>query len=56
MDRIDLDRLHLSRGFDDVSATAVPGGVRIDLTAHGAGTILLENFSLADLDASDFLF
>ena len=55
-DRIDLEYFHLAEGYDDVSARAVSGGVRIDLSAHGGGTILLENFDLADLDASDFLF
>ena len=56
VDRIDLGELDLSRGYDDVRATAVAGGVRIDLSAHGGGTIMLQNFDLADLDASDFLF
>ena len=31
-------------------------GVTIDLTAHGGGTILLQGFSIDDLDASDFVF
>ena len=28
----------------------------IDLSAMGGGTIMLEGFALADLDASDFMF
>ena len=45
--------------IDDVSevdARSVDDGVLIDLTAHGGGTVLLQNFDLADLDASDFIF
>ena len=56
VDRIDLQELDLPNRFDDVSAREVNDGVLIDLTAHGGGTILLQNFELADLDASDFLF
>ena len=56
VDLINLEELDLSRGYADVSASAVSGGVRIDLSDHGGGTILLQNFDLADLDASDFLF
>ena len=55
-DRIDLSGFNLSNGYRDVAATAVAGGVRIDLSAHGGGTILLRNAALGDLDASDFLF
>ena len=54
-DMLDLSALGLS-GFGDVSAEAVDGGVMIDLSAMGGGTIMLENFALADLDASDFMF
>ena len=53
---IDLQRFALPGGFEDVHATAVSGGVRLDLSAHEGGTILLRGFDLADLDASDFLF
>ena len=54
-DRIDLSAFDLS-GFDAVNATAVSGGVRLDLGDEGGGTILLKGFDLADLDAGDFLF
>ena len=37
------------------SATSIEGGVRIDLSAHGGGTIDLMKVALADLDASDFV-
>ena len=36
-------------------ATAM-GSVRIDLSAHGGGSILLRNFDIAGLDESDFVF
>ena len=53
------DRIVLSAVFvpDDVlaTATAVTGGVRLDLADAGGGTILLKGFDLADLDAADFL-
>jgi len=38
-----------------VTAREVTGGVRIDLLDHGGGTILLQDFNLADLDSSDFI-
>ena len=44
-----------STGARDVSGVPM-GGVRIDLSEHGGGTILLRNFDIADLDASDFVF
>ena len=58
-DRIDLHAFRLSdaeagRVLADASADA--RGVRIDLSAHDGGTILLEGFAFGDLDASDFLF
>ena len=37
------------------SATSIEGSVRIDLSAHGGGTIDLMGAALADLDASDFV-
>ena len=54
-DRMDLTGLDLD-GFHDVHATAAEGGVRLDLTGAGGGTIELCGFSIADLDAADFLF
>ena len=55
-DRIDLRAFTAITGFSDVDAEAVSGGVEIDLSAHGGGTVLLEGFALADLDPGDFLF
>ncbi len=43
-------------GFDELVISSDPDGVTIDLTAHGGGTIRLEGFDIADLDAGDFLF
>lgn len=54
-DLIDLSAFNLS-GFDDLTITSISDSVRIDLSEHGGGTILLQNFDLADLDANDFLF
>ena len=54
-DRIDLTALGLN-GIHDVHATAFEGGVRLDLTDAGGGTVQLQGIALADLDAADFLF
>ena len=54
-DLIDLSAYALS-GFDAVSATQTGNDVRIDLSAHEGGAIVLRNLDLADLDAGDFLF
>ncbi len=43
-------------GFDELVVSSDPDGVTIDLTANGGGTIRLEGFAIADLDATDFLF
>ena len=43
-------------GFSDLTITSVDNGVRIDLTAHGGGTIVLQGVDINDLDASDFVF
>lgn len=43
-------------GFDKLALSSDPNGVTIDLSTHGGGTILLENFDIANLDASDFIF
>ena len=42
-------------GTGDLAAVPM-GGVIVDLSAHGGGTILLRNFDIADLDESDFVF
>ena len=54
-DRIDLRQFSLS-GFDDLAITSESGSARIDLTDHGGGTILLQNFDTANLDTADFMF
>ena len=42
--------------FSDLTVTQEGGDVKIDLTAHGGGTITLEGVSIGDLDADDFVF
>ena len=54
VDRIDLRHFNLS-GFGEVNARQVQGNVRIDLTHEGGRTILLRDFDIDDLGASDFL-
>ena len=54
-DRIDLTEFGLS-GFDDLTLSSDAGGVTIHMTTSGGGTILLEGFDIANLDASDFIF
>ena len=54
-DQIDLSAFGLS-GFDDLTVSSGSGSVTIDLSEHEGGTILLEGFDIADLDATDFLF
>ena len=54
-DLLDLSAYDLS-GYSDVNAHQEDNHVRIDLSAHDGGTIMLHNFALADLDAGDFLF
>ena len=53
-DRIDLSAFNLS-GFDDLTITSIPGRLKIDLSEHGGGDILLRHFDIADLDATDFI-
>ena len=54
-DLIDISALGLP-GFDDLAFVSDADGVAIDLADHGGGTILLEGFDIANLDATDFLF
>ena len=54
-DKIDLSAFGLS-GYDDLTVSSSTDGVTIDLSAHDGGTILLEGFVMANLDAADFLF
>ena len=53
-DLIDLSIFGLS-GFDELVVSSDSDGVTIELTAHNGGTIRLEGFNIADLDAGDFL-
>ena len=54
-DLIYLNGFGLS-GFDELVVSSDSDSVTIDLTAHGRGTIRLEGFDIADLDAGDFWF
>ena len=54
-DLIDLSPISGISGFQDLTITADGSAAVIDLTAHGGGTIRLENFDVADLDAEDFV-
>ena len=54
-DLIDISAFDLT-GFDDLAISSGTEGVTIDLTEQGGGTILLEDFPIANLDAGDFLF
>ena len=54
-DQIDLSAFNLS-GFDELTISSISDSVKIDLTEHGGGTILLKDFDIADLDVNDFLF
>ncbi|MDE0332266.1 MAG: calcium-binding protein [Nitrospinae bacterium] len=54
-DRINLTGYSGITGFDDLAITETDGGVTIDLSAYGGGSIKLEGLSAGDLDAGDFL-
>jgi len=54
-DLIDIKAFGLP-GFDDLAISSDTEGVIIDLTEQGGGTILLQYFDIANLDAGDFLF
>ena len=55
-DNIDLSRIQGISGFEDLTITADGNDAVIDLSAHNAGTIRLEDTSISDLDATDFVF
>ena len=55
-DNIDMSRIEGISGFEDLTITADGNDAVIDLSGHGAGTIRLQNTSVDDLDATDFLF
>ena len=54
-DLIDLTAIGLS-GFDALILSSDSDGVTIHMTTSGGGTILLEGFDIANLDAGDFIF
>ena len=55
-DEIDLTAFTGITGFGDLTITADGDDTVINLTNHEGGTIRLENFEVADLDAEDFIF
>ena len=55
-DLIDLSAFANIAKFGDLAATQVGDDVRIDLSDHGGGTITLQDFTLGDLDETDFVF
>ena len=55
-DMIDLTAITGISGYEDLAITADGSNAVINLSAHGGGTITLENFDMADLDANDFIF
>ena len=55
VDVIDLTRLDLS-GFNALTLSSSPDGAVLHLDTHFGARILFENFDVANLDASDFLF
>ena len=55
-DRIDLSAYGLTWSTLSPLASTVAGGVSLDLSGHGGGTILLSGVKLADLGDSDFYF
>ena len=55
-DLIDLSAFPTISGFTDLLFESDDTGVKIDLTAHGGGTIFLQGFSIANLSSKDFVF
>ncbi|MDE0023796.1 MAG: M10 family metallopeptidase C-terminal domain-containing protein, partial [Spirochaetaceae bacterium] len=55
-DVIDLSRFSGITDFDDLNITSDGTDVIIDLNEYGGGTIRLEGFDIANLNADDFLF
>ena len=54
-DLIDLRALSGITGFAALTLTAEDTDTLLDLSAHGGGTVLLEDIAVADLAAEDFL-
>ena len=55
LDLIDLSAFGFS-GMEELTLESGSGGVTIDLSAHGGGTILLDGVGITSLTAADFLF
>ena len=55
-DKIDLSAFADITSVDDLSMDQREGDVVIDLSDQGGGSITLQDFVIADLDASDFIF
>ena len=55
-DKIDLSAFADIASVDDLSMDQQEGDVVIDLSNQGGGSITLQDFVIADLDASDFIF
>ena len=55
-DKIDLSAIADITSVDDLSMDQREGDVVIDLSNQGGGSITLQDFVIADLDASDFIF
>ncbi len=55
-DKIDLSAFADITSVDDLSMDQREGDVVIDLSSQGGGSITLQDFVIADLDASDFIF
>ena len=53
-DVIDLSSFALTN-FSDLTLSPGTSGVTIDLSAYAGGTILLDGFTISNLDATDFL-
>ena len=55
-DKIDLSAFADITSVDDLSMDQREGDAVIDLSNQGGGSITLQDFVIADLDASDFIF
>ena len=55
-DKIDLSAFADIASVDDLSMEQREGNIVIDLSNQGGGSITLQDFVIADLDASDFFF
>ena len=55
-DKIDLSAISSISGFTDLTVTQDGDDTKIDLSSHGGGEIVLEEFTSTDLGAADFDF